>query len=225
MTDGHLATLRLLQISDSTFPSGGFAFSNGLETLVEEQMVQDALALGAFLESQVLPRWAGMDRWFVAHAFKGAGDLEGLVELDRLCEAHVAVDALGEASRRMGLAMLTTHARIGTDGAGPYRDLIAQGAVPGHLPIVQGLIGAGLGLSGDAVESASLYAATNGVLAAAVRLGVTGALEAQALLARASGPMADLLAEPLGDLPRSFTPLADIAVSRHAGHAGRLFAS
>ena len=34
-----LATLRLLQISDSAFPSGSFAFSGGLETLAGDGMV------------------------------------------------------------------------------------------------------------------------------------------------------------------------------------------
>lgn len=225
MTGTSLATLRLLQISDSAFPSGSFAFSNGLETLVEDGLVTDAATLGDFLRGQAIARWGGMDRWFLRKAHDAAPDEKLLADLDRFCDAHVAIAALGEASRRVGLATLTTHARMGTPGAAAYRARIARDAAPGHAPIVQGLIGSALGLPREAVEAGALYGAVNGVVTAAIRLGIVGALEAQTLLVALGEAMAATLAEEPPHLPSAFTPLADIAVSRRAGHAGRLFSS
>jgi urease accessory protein len=220
-----LATLRLLQISDSAFPSGSFAFSGGLETLADDGVATDAATLSDFIRGQAIGRWGGMDRWFIRAAHDAAPDAKVLADLDQFCEVHVAIEALGEASRRVGLATLTTHARMGTPGAAAYRTRIAAGEALGHAPVVQGTIGAGLALPIDAVEAGALYGAVNGLLTAAIRLGIVGALEAQTLLAGLGGDMAGTLAAPPPHRPTAFTPLADIAVSRRAGHAGRLFSS
>ena len=220
-----LATLRLLQISDSAFPSGSFAFSGGLETLASDGVVTDAATLSDFIRGQAIGRWSGMDRWFICAAHDASPDAKVLADLDRFCEAHVAIEALGEASRRVGLATLTTHGRMGTPGAAAYRTRIAAAEALGHAPVVQGMIGAGLALPIDAVEAGALYGAVNGLLTAAIRLGIVGALEAQTLLAGLGTDMAATLAAPPPHLPTAFTPLADIAVSRRAGDAGRLFSS
>ena len=52
------ALLRLLQISDSSFPSGAFAFSNGLETLHKEnkKFDDDKINTAKFYFDKVLPR-------------------------------------------------------------------------------------------------------------------------------------------------------------------------
>ncbi|MCB1486384.1 MAG: urease accessory protein UreF [Bauldia sp.] len=225
MSDEPLAMLRLLQISDSAFPSGSFAFSGGLETLAADGLVTDVASLDDFLRGQAIPRWAGMDRWFIRKARDAAPDAKVLADLDRFCEAHVAVEALGEASRRVGLATLTTHSRMGTPGAAAYRARVVTGEVHGHAPIVQGLIGSGLALPAGAVDAGALYSAVNSVATAAIRLGIVGALEAQTLLAGLGIAMAEALAAEPPLLPSAFTPLADIAVSRRAGQAGRLFSS
>jgi len=225
MTDSALATLRLLQIGDSAFPSGAFAFSNGLETLVADRRVVDSRALEGFLRGQVIARWAGMDRWFTRKAHGMAASADSVTELDRLCEAHVAIEGLGVASRRVGLAMLTTHERIGTPGAAAYAARVRSGEAPGHAAIVQAVVGTGMALSVAATEAAALYGAVNGTLTAAIRLGIIGALAAQRLLAGLADAMAAVLAGDPPAVPAAFTPLADIAVSRHAGGPGRLFSS
>lgn len=220
-----LATLRLLQISDSAFPSGSFAFSGGLETLAADGVVTDVAMLGDLIRGQAIIRWGGVDRWFIRAAHDAGPDARVLADLDWLCEAHVSIEALGEASRRIGLATLTTHARMGTPGAAAYRAGIAVGETLGHAPVVQGMIGAGLALPIEAVEAGALYGAVNGLLTAAIRLGIVGALEAQTLLAGLGADMAGTLAATPPHLPTAFTPLADIAVSRRPGQAGRLFSS
>ena len=78
-----LATLRLLQISDSAFPSGSFAFSGGLETLAGDGLATDARMLGDFIRGQAIGRWGGMDRWFIRAAHDAAPDAKVLAELDR----------------------------------------------------------------------------------------------------------------------------------------------
>ncbi|UOM34167.1 urease accessory protein UreF [Acuticoccus sp. I52.16.1] len=217
-------TLRLLQVADSLFPSGAFAFSGGLETLAEDGLVRGADALGAVLAHQILPRWAGIDRHFLAAAQAAADDLDTLTALDADCEAHVTVAEAGEASRRTGAALLLTHTRIATPGAEAYRARVASGA-PGHAAVVQGFVAARFGLPRAEAEAGSLYGAVQSSLSAAVRLGIVGALGAQRLLAELRPAMAAALRAPPPPLPAALTPFADIALARHAATPGRLFAS
>ena len=115
-----LSTLRLLQVADSAFPSGAFAFSNDLETLHAEGSLADADALEVFLRHQVLPRWFQFDRWFLLRARESASGPAALAALDESCHTRTAVRALAEASRRTGRSSLMVHVRMGTPGAADY---------------------------------------------------------------------------------------------------------
>lgn len=228
---GPGSLLRLLQTTDSAFPSGGFAFSHGLETLSVEGEVRDAAGVEAVLRSQVAPRWLEFDRHFLAAAHAAAGDGDGdgngaaLAALDRDCEVQNTVAALASASRRMGRALLTSHARIGTHGAGEALERVRAGTAHGHAPVVQGLIGAGLGLSRAETEAGAFHALIAGHTGAAIRLGRLGALEAQQVLARAIETFAPRLAEAPPAEPAAFAPLIDIAAARRSAQSVTLFAT
>ncbi|WP_340117804.1 urease accessory UreF family protein [Pelagibius sp. 7325] len=225
MTGDALTLLRLLQLSDSNFPSGGFAFSNGLETLANEEALRDAADIESYLRDQLAARWATFDRWFLAAAHAAGDDIGALGELDWLCEAQSSVASLAAASRRMGRAMLSSHQRIGTPFAVSYLTALREGAVPGHLPVVQGLIADALELPRASAEASALYQLVSAGLTAAVRLGRLGALEAQSVYTALAPRLAEiLLAAPPAE-PHAFTPLGDIAAMRHADHATRLFAA
>ena len=78
LTDAQ-ALVTALQIGDSQFPAGGFAFSWGLESLWREGRI-DRDHMGAFLEAQLRGRWAGFDRAIVAAAH--GADIDGWLALD-----------------------------------------------------------------------------------------------------------------------------------------------
>lgn len=231
MTEDPLALLRLLQIADSAFPGGGFAFSNGLETLAQENRAQERRRAGGaemvsdFIAKQLLPRWAGFDRWFLLRAREAGGAPKALIQIDRACEARNTTASLADASRRMGRAALSSHARIGTAGAADYLGEARARRAPGHLPVVQGLIAAALGLSATQACAAAAYQTAGGALSSAVRLGLIGALEAQSVLAALAPRLGALLTQPLDDAPHAFAPYADIAAMRHRAAESRLFAA
>lgn len=223
-----LALLRLAQLSDSAFPSGGFAFSGGLETLVQEGSVSGDAEMEEFVTTQVLPRWIGIDRWFLhqAHCAAGREDATAqLAELDVLCEAHNLSAPLAEASARMGRAALTSAMRVGIEPAEAYATTVKSGAAPGHLPIVQGLLGRALDMPVAAIEAAALHGLLMGTLSAAVRMGKLGAIGAQAVLLRLGPVAAAQLHEAPNELPAAFCPLADIAAARRSRLTTPLFAA
>lgn len=221
--DDMLSTLTLLQVHDSAFPTGAFAFSHGMETLVGEGRVAGPAAVRELLAGQALRRWLEFDRWFLGQAYESADDPAGVQAVDWSCEAHNVVAALAEASRRIGQATLVTHARLKTTGAEEFRVRVRDGSTPGHAPVVQGVIAAALGLDRAKAELGALYATMSAATSAAVRLGVLGALDAQTVLAGLRDPIVQGLSESPPDSPATFAPIIDIAAMRHAASETRLF--
>jgi urease accessory protein len=117
--------------------------------------------------------------------------------------------------------------RLGTPGAAELKANIESGRALGHLPLVQGVLWRAIGLAEADAVAISGYSTAAGLVAAAVRLGGVGAIEAQGVLATGLGVVAELTAEPVTDDQRiaSFVPLIDIAAARHVRAPLRLFAS
>ena len=222
MTDIR-ALLTMLQISDSAFPSGAFAFSAGLETLAGEGRICGAEDLHDYLRDEILPRWCSFDRWFLVQAH-GAG-LTDSAALDRDCDCQTTISGLALASRRVGRALLSTHARIGTPGASAYLAQVLQDDVPGHGAVIQGALARAMALPLVLAQAGALHGTISAALSASVRLGAVGALAAQRIYAELQAEMATALAEPVPEFAHSFSPLADIAAMRHRQNPTRLFAA
>ncbi len=223
----ELGVLVALQHGDSQFPSGGFAFSQGLEASSQLADRLGTFDFPAFLRTQIMHRWAEADRPAIVRAHRLAGDLDALAQLDDEMEASTFVERFRSGSRRNGVALLTAHARIGTRGADVYRARIRAGAAHGHLAVVQGLLWQALGLNETTAVSMSGYQAAASLATAAIRLGLVGAIEAQAEIARALPLIAAASARPVADDQpiRSFVPLAEIAVALHGAAGQRLFSN
>ena len=219
--------LATLQQADSFFPAGGVAFSWGLETLVAEGVFRADRDLHPLLMGQLEQRWATFDRCALVAAFETVPDLAGVSRIDRRIEAMSLARELREGSRRAGGSLLGVHERLGTSGASDYRAAVRAGSACGHLPVVQGLVWRGAGMTVEQAQAASAHTFCVSLLGAALRLGAIGHLHAQETLVGLRAPMARLLAEP----PPSFedcytyTPMAEIAVMRHEVQSARLFAN
>ncbi|MCB8877077.1 urease accessory protein UreF [Acidisoma silvae] len=218
--------LTALQFGDGQFPSGGFAFSWGLESLIADGQITRP-GFGAFLGGQMQNRWASCDRVIIAHAYAAATDLPELTVLDDLADAWATIETLRMGSKRAGLALLGTHLRLGTPGARNFKDAIDLGDAQGHLPVVQGLVLAGIGLDRPSALAVSAYGMAQSFCTAAIRLGLISHLDAQRSLSDLRPALAQLIAEPMPDIDdmHSFTPLADIAAMRHPDQTQRLFSN
>lgn len=219
--------LTALQYADSFFPSGGTAFSWGLEALCADQQVTSANDVQRFLEGQLQQRWATCDRLFLEAAHRARNDLDLVAALDRRLEAMTLPRELREGATRAGSALLGIHERLGTAGAAAYRRRVRGGEAPGHLPVVQGLLLAGVGLDERMAAVVSAHALSVGVVSAALRLSVITHVDAQRILTAVRRMLADLLAAPAADVTEAsvYTPATDVAAMRHESQAARLFAN
>lgn len=221
------ALLTALQHADSFFPSGGTAFSWGLESLYHDGQVRSADDVQAFLMGQLRHRWASCDRPFLVAAHAAAKDLDVVAVLDRDLDSMTLPREMREGSARAGGALLTSHDRLGTAGAGDYRRRVRNGQAAGHLPIVQGLLFAGIALDAHTAAAVSAYSLSVNVVSAALRLSVISHVDAQRILTALRPPLADLLREPPPDIAEAsvYAPATDVAVMRHEVQTARLFAN
>ncbi|HXV24944.1 MAG TPA: urease accessory UreF family protein [Alphaproteobacteria bacterium] len=222
-----LRLFTVLQNGDSLFPSGLTSFSWGLEQLFDEGRVSDATHLRHVVEAQLRLRWASFDRAFLWASHGAGGDLDLVIRIDNLCAVSIAAKELREGSARAGQGLLAVHAKLGTSGAGNYRERITKGLAEGHLPIAQGLIWGALGIPKSEAEVLSAYGLVVGFAAAAIRLGLIGHIDSQRLIAAMAGTIEELARQPppkLADVS-SFTPATDIAAMRHELAERRLFAN
>jgi urease accessory protein len=220
----RLQTLALLQLGDSAYPAGGFAFSWGLEGLAADGMLANRGELDRIIADQLTRRWASMDRVLLRQAFQ-AEDCEAIATVDRFAEAGTPSAEMREGSRRAGRALLGVWVKLDGPLSVAYRDLVTSDVRLGHLSVAQAVVSRDADFSLDAAELMSGWTLVTGLVSAAVRLGVIGHVEAQRSQSAARCLLAELLGEtpPPDTLPASFTPFIDIAVSRGPLRHVRMF--
>ncbi|MBA2247477.1 MAG: hypothetical protein H0W23_05065 [Chloroflexia bacterium] len=223
--------LTLLQLTDSGFPTGGYAFSHGLEGLHGLGLVRDAAGVESFARTHVEESLGGIELPVVWRAWHAAmdGDHAGLAALDALLDALKPVPVHRVASTRIGRRFLESAASlVATDTVASYRDLVAAGTASGHHAVTFGIVTAGAGIPASEATLAFGWASLQGYVAAAVRLGVIGQTAAQAIIRDLHPALIDAIdaasrmeLDELG----GYAPLIDLAGLRHAAITNRLFTS
>jgi len=223
MTDTD-ALLLALQMGDSAFPSGGFAFSWGLETLVERGVITGRDDVAVFARAQCRSRWATADRVFLNRALEAQNVYE-LSLIDREVEAMTLPAELRAGSKRAGRALLRAHATFGHRTVSEYRRAVAGETALGHLAVAQAVSWKAAGLGRADIEAMSVFGLLSGIAQAAIRLAILGPLDAQSLTAELRSDLLKILDDSPPTSPHAFTPAAEIAVMQHETAQGRLFAN
>lgn len=222
----HLA--RLMQFSDSTLPVGSFAFSNGLESAIQTEIVKDPASLLQYVEV-ILRQSARGDGVAFLHAHRAAlaGDYEAILEAD----GELLCRRVGEEQQmmltRMGKKLAELVLKITPSlMLGRWLADIKADATPGCFPIGQAIALAHMGA--DEVESFVMhhYGVASMILSAAVRLMRIDHLDTQRILFQTQERVQDdyLAVRDLSlDEMSAFAPIFDVLVAHHTTTHVRLF--
>lgn len=198
----------LLQLADGTFPSGGFAHSNGLEAA----SVLGDVAVEGFLDAS-LRQAAKAALPFVTSA------RDDLSRADDECDALLLFHGPNLASRAQGRALTSAVLRVWD-----HLPELRTYAGPMHHAPMFGAIFAALGVSDDDTRAAYMHGLARSILSAGVRLGLLGPLEAQKLHA-ARAPLLTELVASRADEPAQTAPMLEIYAALHKRLDGRMFQS
>jgi len=226
VTAVHLA--RMLQFGDSMLPIGGFSFSGGLESAIQEHVVNDPPTLLAFTRTAVEQANRGDGIGIVcAHRAAVAGDVEELVRIDALIYARKLSGETRTMSVRMGKKFTELGAQVtGSPALEAWRERVEAGATPGCYPVALAVNFAAQGLSARDAFVVHQYGVTTTILGAALRLMRIGHVETQRMLytlnAGAEAAYQRAAAASLSDMA-GFAPLAEILAAVHVKAHVRLF--
>ncbi len=224
-----MVDLRLLQIVDSAFPLGGFAFSRGLEGITNLGLIRDQAAFVKYLHDH-LRQVASGELPFINSAFRRIGEgREHVAQVFKLCNAFLTIPTVSKASTVQGRSLLSAMRAVYPDlGFAEFADWLQKCNLPPHLAPTFGVCAALIGLSHRDALSGYCYMSLRDQITAAVRLGLLGPHEAQWVLGKALAQL-DGAVDSVFDLEyhQASRPCfaLEIAQAHHSRLYSRLFQS
>ena len=175
--------LRLIQITDSAFPLGSFAFSNGLESAAKLGLIRDVAGFKRYL-ANVLTQVSCSEMPFVNSAYKcPAEDVETLAAIFQRLEAFITIPCMHKASVTQGRSLLQAVKAIYPElNVHDITRWLRDRGLSTHYAAVFGIVCRMVGLSHIETLSGYAYIALRDQASAAVRLGLLGPHEAQSIL-------------------------------------------
>ncbi|MDR3271727.1 MAG: urease accessory protein UreF [Peptococcaceae bacterium] len=224
--DHDAAWIALLHVSGSSFPTGGFAHSFGLETYVSDARVSSGHDLLNYVQTMLCCSLGTLDAPCVALAYKYSG--EELSRLDQLLTAYRPAVELRRANQRMGRAFLRAFREMypGTE-LDAYQGTLAETS-GGNYAVIFGKACAIMGIAREFAVSGFLFNSLNNLIQAGIKLIPLGPSEGHAILfslyeavAATAQRALRMNEEELG----SFVPALDIASMKHERLYTRLYMS
>jgi urease accessory protein len=219
--------VRALQIIDSFFPVGAFAYSDGLETAASVGAVHDGATLGLWMAQfidDVLVPCEGLALVKCMRAAK-ADDAATLRLIDEELTAIRPAKASRAASSGIGRSLISLYTSICGD---PQLASLARMLPQGNVAAAYAIVFQHCGMPEREAILAFGYNRLAGIVSSGLRLIRIGHLQGQSLLTGALARLPDAAERILAmaDEPvRSFTPLLDIYQMNHRYVYSRLFRS
>ena len=225
---GADALYRLLAWLSPAYPIGGFSYSHGIETAIEEGFVVNRASLVAWLQTVLGAGTARVDGALFVAAWRAAdaGDWPAFDAVAERAAAWRGTSEMALESRQQGGSFLSI-----TRTAWPHADLDAAHERLGGeiaLPVAVALAAAAHGIAVEAALEGYLHAFTANLISAAVRAVPLGQSDGQIALASLEPAVRKAVEAALvGDLDDvgTATPLLDWCSMRHETQYTRLFRS
>ena len=196
-----------LRFVDSFFPSGGFAFSSGLEAAVQGGAVRNGEDFSRYVEDVLRNGMGRREAIAVARAHDAVSKklLRVALEADRELDAMKIGRESRMASRQVGKQVIRIAAEQ-IEGHPILSDFLAAveaDRTPGHAAVAFGLTLAAAGWKKDDAVAAFLYQAATGFVSAALKLLPIGQREGQRLLHEWTPLIAEISASACEEIGRA----------------------
>ena len=227
---GDSQFLTLLQLADSALPTGGYAFSNGLESAARHGLFRTSDDLYRYCDTAIR-QYCSSELPFVrsAHAVGMDGCAqETYLELMREQDAFLTIPETRHASLTQGRNCMRLYPSLFAEvDFGLLRETARTESCGYHM---NGVLGAGLalaGLSADDVDQLACFLLLRDQVSSAIRLSVVGPTDATRLQSRLQEKVGQYIAEapPVARDAYRSAPLLDVIQGTHSRLYTNLFQS
>jgi len=185
-TDEMEQELGVMQLSDSFFPTGIFATSNGLEFLFTEKKIQGMTDLIEMIRTNIIQQIGPSDCVALANAFDSASkhDFDKVCEVDNIVFATKLIKEIRNASVRSGVQLIKCVSEFVKDDEilNQYKNNIIKNKSYGIFPVAFAICCNALKIKKEKSMMMFLYGFTVGIVGAALRLGLIHHFEGQKII-------------------------------------------
>jgi len=178
--------LGAMQLSDSFFPTGLFATSNGLEFLFKERKIHGTADLAKLIKINIIQQIGPSDCVALASAFDSANkhDFGKIIEADNIVFCTKSIKEIRDSSVRSGVQLIKCVAEFVKDNKilNQYQNNIIKNDAHGVFPVVFAICCNALKIKKEKSMTMMLYGFTVGLVGAAMRLGLIHHFEGQKII-------------------------------------------
>jgi len=220
--------LSLLQIANSSFPTGAFNHSYGFETWIDDGSVANGPSFEEACRDWLIYGLDRCDGAAAALAYRAAiaNDIDALIWLDHRVAAIKLARETREASAKTGRALLAAFRDIfEIDALSPFFAAIEDGRCEGHQATIFGIGAAALDIGEQDAVMAFLQTGLSNLVGVASRIIPLGQVESQRIILNAAPLLVeatDLARSTAVDELSSSTVALDIAGMHHERLYSRL---
>ncbi|KAF6243285.1 urease accessory protein [Nitrosopumilus sp. b1] len=228
-TEDLFEELGIMQLSDSFFPTGLFATSNGLEFLHMTKKISSQQELFEFIKIAINQQVGPADCVAMLNAYESAKntDFSEIRRIDEIIFALKTIKEMRESSLRSGIQMLKcVREFVKDDTLEWFQDEVRKRSAHGSHPIAFALCCNALKIKKEKASLMLLYGFATSVVGAALRLGLIQHFEAQKILHQIKPVITNFISENFDKKTSEicqFSPQLDIFQMSHENMDSKMF--
>ena len=222
--------LGALQLSDSFFPTGLYATSNGLESLFLQKRIHSADDVADIIKTGITQQVGTTDCIALAETYRAISshDMQKIIHIDNTLFATKCIKETRDASTRSGIQLV----KCVTEFVEDYKPLndychhVLEHNVHGVFPVAFAVCCSSMQITKEKSALMMLYGFTVSMVGAAMRLGIIQHIEGQRIIHGIKPVIGKTLLEsmdkPLSEMSQ-FAPQMDVTQMSHEQLDSKMF--
>jgi len=221
--------LGMIQMSDSFFPTGLYANSNGLESIFQNNKKITHLEIGKIIETQLKQQIGPTDLIVMINTLKFAStkDFDKISEIDMKINSMKNIKEVREASKRSGIQLARcVNEFVKDEILEKYLEFYKKGMINGAYSVSFGLCANALGISPQKAGLMFLYGFIVSIVGAASRMGIIQHYQAQKIIHDLKPLISQIVSESLDKSTKDiwqFAPHLEILQMHHEKMDSKMF--